>query len=171
MDLRHKVDQVPPTNNALAEFTYALEVIGCNPAILPLLTKLYGRMPSRPIKEQHMENEEVLNESVNKVTTENGIMKEKIYKLCEQLGPEYPTKSSISDVLINLSHSQEEVEQVNESTIEQWKCEAWYKQKEGFITGSLAHRVLSMQNSLDKGRELKKWFIECQYNYLSESFQ
>ena len=44
------------------------------------------------------------------MTTENGIMKEKIYKLCEQLGPEYPTKSSISDVLINLSHSQEEVE-------------------------------------------------------------
>ena len=61
MDLRHKDDQVPPTNDALAEFTYALEVSGCNPAILPLLTKLYGRNPSRPIKEQHMENEEVLN--------------------------------------------------------------------------------------------------------------
>ena len=90
---------------------------------------------------------------MNKVTTENGIMKEKIYKLCEQLGPEYPTKSSISDVLINLSHSQEEVEQVNESTIERWKCEAWYRQKEGFITDSIAHRVLSMQNSLDKGKE------------------
>jgi hypothetical protein len=46
MDLRHKGDQVPPTNNALAEFTYALEVIGCNPAILPLLTKLYGKLES-----------------------------------------------------------------------------------------------------------------------------
>jgi len=32
-------------------------------------------------------------------------------------------------------------------------CDEWYKQKEGLITDSVAHRVLSMQNSLDKGKQ------------------
>ena len=82
-------------------------------------------------------------------------------------------KTAINDVLTNLSHSQDEVDQVNESTIGQWKCEEWYKQKEGFIAGSIAHRVLSMQNSLDKGKQrnvtsLVKT-ITCQKPVVSET--
>jgi hypothetical protein len=153
MDLRHKDDQVPPTNESLRQFTHSLEKSGCNPAILPLLTKLYGK-PNCPIIKNDIENDDVinLNESGNKLTSANGILKEKVNTLCEQLGPECHAKAAVNDVLTNLSHSQEEVDQVNELTIEQWKCDEWYKQK-GFITGSIAHRVLSMQNSLDKGKQ------------------
>ena len=68
-----------------------------------------------------------------------------------ELGPEFPSTKP-TDILINLAHSQEEVHQINESTIGQYMCDEWYKQK-GLITGSIAHRVLSMQNSLDKGKQ------------------
>ncbi|CAB4042103.1 Hypothetical predicted protein, partial [Paramuricea clavata] len=114
-----------------------------NPAILPLLAKLYGN-PNCPIIKNDIENDDVinLNESGNKLTSANGILKEKVNMLCEQLGPECHAEAAINDVLTNLSHSQEEVDHVNELTIEQWKCDEWYKQKEGFLTGSIAHRVL-----------------------------
>jgi hypothetical protein len=151
MDLRHKDDQVPPTNESLKQFTDSLEESGCNPAILPLLTKLYG---IKPIIKNDIENDDVINlNKSGKLTSANGILKEKVNTLCEQLGPECHANAAINNVLTNLSHSQEEVDQVNELTIEQWKCDEWYKQKEGFITGSMAHRVLSMQNSLDKGKQ------------------
>ncbi|CAB3980242.1 Carboxypeptidase D [Paramuricea clavata] len=137
MDLRHKDDQVPPTNESLRQFTHSLEKSGCNPAILPLLAKLYGSgKPNCLIIKNDIENDDVinLNESGNKLTSANGILKEKVNTLCEQLGPECHVEAAINNVLTNLSHSQEEVDHVNELTIEQWKCDEWYKHKEETAT-------------------------------------
>ena len=77
-DLRSKDDQVPPTNDALSHFTSSLETSGCNPAILPLLSKLYGKKPSWPIKEKDLQSvvSPELAKSVAETTSENGIIKE-----------------------------------------------------------------------------------------------
>ena len=101
MDLRHKDDQVPPTNESLRQFTHSLEKSGCNPAILPLLTKLYGK-PNCPIIKNDIENDDVinLNESGNKLTSANGILKEKVNTLCEQLGPECHAKATSTMFLL-----------------------------------------------------------------------
>ena len=57
---------------------------------------------------------------------------------------------------------QEDIYIVEKTTVEQWKSREWYKHKTGFITSSNAHRILTMQNSIDKG--LKKdpsSLVEC----------
>ena len=40
---------------------------------------------------------------------------------------------------------------IEKTTVEQWKCKEWHKHKTGLITSSIAHRILTMQNSIDKG--------------------
>ena len=39
-------------------------------------------------------------------------------------------------LLANITLNDQEVNAVNESTMEQWKCKEWYSQKAGIITAS-----------------------------------
>ena len=77
-----------------------------------------------------------------------GILKEKLL----QYHREHDLHKIISaeHLLANISLSDEEVENVNISTVEQWKTKEWYHQKAGIITASKAKRVFNAQLKLEK---------------------
>jgi hypothetical protein len=77
-----------------------------------------------------------------------GILKEKLL----QYHREHDLHKIISaeHLLANISLSDEEIENVNISTVEQWKTKEWYHQKAGIITASKAKRVFNAQLKLEK---------------------
>lgn len=79
-----------------------------------------------------------------------GILEKKLIQVCSKKGCQF-LKESSADILADLTHTQEEINTVSKSTVKQFKSKEWYKQKSGFITGSIAQRVINMHRSLDKG--------------------
>ena len=67
-------------------------------------------------------------------------------KFCNRKGSQSP-----SEMGAELSYTQEEIATISKKTVEQWKSKEWFKQKSGFITGSIAQRAFTMQKSFDQG--------------------
>ena len=74
--------------------------------------------------------------------------------VCDKIGGNFVNEHG-PDILADLIHTQEEINFVCSISVKQWKSKEWYKQKSGFITGSIAQQCMSMQNSLDKGLKRK----------------
>ncbi len=127
MDLRHHDDQVPPTSDALKQFTRSLEDSGYNVAILPILSKFYGEPDC---KRKSKNDQKELKGTPQQLYSENGILKKKVNALGEYFGLEFLHKTSSDEIMAKLSHCQEEVDHVNDTTMKQWKCDGWYKEKE-----------------------------------------
>ena len=83
-----------------------------------------------------------------------GILEKKLLHVCDKLGGNFVNEPG-ADVLADLTHNQEEINFVSSVSVKQWKSKEWYKQKSGFITGSIAQQSVNMQNSLDKGLKRK----------------
>ena len=148
VDVRHEDDRDLPTTDAIQVFAQSLEKTGMRPTILPLLTKLYSQ-PQEASGNTFTDGEKVINSE-----EKYGILEKKLLHVCDKLGGNCVNEPG-ADILVNLTHTQEEINFVSSVSVKQWKSKEWYKQKSGFITGSIAQQSVNMQNSLDKGLKRK----------------
>lgn len=56
------------------------------------------------------------------------------------------------DLLAYLNFIDEEINSVNESTMDQWQCEDWYIHKQGFLSASKYKIYCIRQNTIGKGK-------------------
>ena len=78
-----------------------------------------------------------------------GLLKEKVFQYHQEHNLHKVV--SMDNLLANIALTDEEVEKISKSTIDQWKNDEWFRQKVGLITASKAKRVFNAQCKLEKG--------------------
>ena len=101
-----------------------VETSGYNSAILPLLSKLYGKKPSQPIKDKDLQSvvSPELAKSVAETTSENGIIKEKLCKLSVELGQNFLPQS----YRYSKKFSSQPGGSVSDKWINHWPVHEWW---------------------------------------------
>ncbi|XP_028414141.1 uncharacterized protein LOC114537204 [Dendronephthya gigantea] len=137
--------QKPVDNEEIARFTSRMKELNPGSPLFPLLNKLYLSTdePCKPTSPAC--TKAPLSDQQNKPSL--GIMAQKIIKLLH-----LHRSLSPNDLLAYLKFSDEEIKNINESTIEQWQSEDWYIHKQGFLSASKCKNYCTRQNSIREGK-------------------
>lgn len=151
-DVRAYYEQNEPSKKKLRKLTQKMIELKTEPPIFPLFKKLY--LPEADLSPKPQDNP-----SSSKPETTNscpynagafdstGIMHRKLKEHIKK-----QPQSTPEQAFQTLRFTEDEIQDINNVTLQQWQSQEWFIQKAGFITASKSKHVFTRQTTIEMNK-------------------